>query len=150
MIQVKSVRRGNITWLTKKLNKRIVWGLFYFISVYWSNKISGHRYAYMIWIAIRIEFTTKHIVCVNTFLVAWDQPQHQAQSISESAYVSLPNSPFLSSNLWFPNYPHLNHVCTRGSGNWVMVTTLVCNNGKTAKRGRWFVSVKHSPVHYGV
>lgn len=66
-------------------------------------------------------------------------------------FFSLTSSLSLSSNLWFLNYPHLCHVCSRGSGNWVMVTTLVCNNGKkTAETGRWFAFGYANQMHYKV
>lgn len=48
----------------------------------------------------------------------------------------------LFSNLLFPNYPYLCHVCSRGIGNWVMVTTLLCNNGKNNSRDRKVVCVR--------
>lgn len=59
MIQAKSIRRARITWLTKR--KSMVWDLFLIISTW--KKISNHRYACMIWVAIRIEFASKQSLC---------------------------------------------------------------------------------------
>lgn len=93
----------------------MVWDLLFIIST-WSKKISHRRYACMIW----IEFTSKQSVCEH-YSGGLRQTTVFKQPISQCDFLSLPDSPFLSSNLWFPNYPHLYHVCSKGSGNWVML-----------------------------
>lgn len=54
--------------------------------------------------------------------------------LSQCSHFRLP-TPFLSlTNLWFPNYPHLHHMCSKGSGNWVTRTTTAERTARERER----------------